>query len=172
MGKTKAPAKNETAKNIPVIRANREHINTLFGIFASLQEMEKAQEVMEKRIRSIPNGWRDFRLVCTVMNRLINDLCLTFPVEKLTSIQRMLPHMRYKVHCGVAASSLKDDENLIASDDLDTITRFSHEQCKLCVDQECSKCKLGRTYDRIFMYDRDGRSWANVDFERLKEEAE
>ena len=167
----KSPTKNTTQpKELPVIRANREHINALFGLFAAVQEMEKAENAMENRIRAIPNGWRDIKMIEKRLDNLISDLCETYPLEKLISIRRMLPHMKYKVQCGVAASSLKDDENLIASDDLDTISIYAHEQCKLCIDQDCSKCKLGRTFDRIFMHDRDGGSWAHVDFDRLKNE--
>lgn len=162
----KTPTKNN--QQIPVIRANREHINALFAMFASVQELEKAQEVMENRIRAVPNGWRQVRLASVTINNLVDDLCKTFPVEKLVSINRMLPHMRYKVQCGVSASSLKENENLIESDDLDTIALFAHEQCKLCIDQNCSQCKLGRVFDRIFMHDRGDGSWAHEDFERLK----
>ena len=167
----KSPTKNTTQpKELPVIRANREHINALFGLFAAVQEMEKAENAMENRIRAIPNGWRDIKMIEKRLDNLISDLCETYPLEKLISIRRMLPHMKYQVQCVVAASSLKEDENLIASDDLDTISIYAHEQCKLCIDQDCSKCKLGRTFDRIFMHDRDGGSWAHVDFDRLKNE--
>lgn len=166
----KTPTKNTTQpKELPIIRANREHINALFGLFAAVQEMEKAQNAMENRFRAVPNGWRDIKMLQKRLDSLISDLCNTYPLEKLVSIQRMLPHMKYKVQCGVAASNLKDDENLIASDDLDTISIYAHEQCKLCIDQDCSKCKLGRTFDRIFMHDRDGGSWAHVDFDRLRD---
>ena len=52
----KSPIKNTTQpKELPVIRANREHINALFGLFAAVQEMEKAENAMENRIRAIPN---------------------------------------------------------------------------------------------------------------------
>lgn len=138
-------------------------------MFAAINELEKAQDAMENRIRAVPNGCRDIKMICSRLDRLVNDLCQTYPLEKLVSIRRMLPHMKYKVQCGVAASNLKEDENLIASDDLDTITIYAHEQCKLCIDQDCSKCKLGRTFDRIFMHDRDYGSWAHVDFDRLRE---
>lgn len=167
----KTPTKNTTQpKELPIIRANREHINALFGLFAAVQEMEKAQSAMENRFRAVPNGWRDIKMIQTRLDSLISDLCETYPLEKLVSIQRMLPHMKYKVQCGVAASNLKEDENLIASDDLDTISIYAHEQCKLCIDQDCSKCKLGRTFDRIFMHDRDDGSWAHVELDRLKNE--
>ena len=167
---SKTPTKNTTQpKELPIIRANKEHITDLFGMFAAINELEKAQDAMENRIRAVPNGWRDVKMICSRLDRLVNDLCQTYPLEKLVSIRRMLPHMKYKVQCGVAASNLKEDENLIASDDLDTITIYAHEQCKLCIDQDCSKCKLGRTFDRIFMHDRDDGSWAHVDFDKLKE---
>lgn len=158
------PAKNPSG-NIPVIRSNKEEINCAFGLLASLQEMKKAEKTMERRFRAIPYGWRNIRMVESVLGKLIDDLLQTYPIEKLCSMQRMMPHMTFRLHCGVSASKMNEDECIVAEKDLDTLSVFAHEQCKLCIEQNCDRCKLGKVLDSIITDDRDGRSWANIDIE-------
>ena len=160
-----SPAKNPIGSEIPVIRANREDINLCFGLLASLQEMKKAEETMERRFRAIPNGWRNIRMLEKVLSNTLDDLLPTYPVEKLISMQRMMPHMRFQLHCGVSASKLRSEDCIIEQKDLHMLSVHAHEQCKLCVDQDCGRCKLGKVFDKILCEDRDGRSWANVNID-------
>ncbi len=159
-------AKNPSGNNIPTIRANRDEINAAFGLLACLQEMKKAERLIERRFRAVPNGWRNIRMIETVLGNMIDDLLQTYPIEKLVSMERMMPHMTFRLQCGIPASKMRSDECVIAEKDLNALSVAAHDQCKLCVDQKCSKCKLGRAFDSILLYDRDGSSWANIDIER------
>ena len=125
------PTKN-TQTNYPIIRANRAHIESLFGLFAAISEFEKAYNTMPERFKAIPNGKRDIRLLITVLDRIVQDLANTYPTE---------------------------------SEDLDVIAKYAHEQCKLCIEQNCRRCKLGKVFDRVYTYDRGEDSWAYVDIE-------
>ena len=165
------PAKNPSGNNIPTIRARKDEIDCAFGLLASLQEMQKAEETMERRFRAIPYGWRNIRMMKSVMSKTIDDLLQTYPIEKLVSMQRMMPHMRYKIHYGATASKMDADECIVKEDNLNTLCVFAHEQCKLCIDQDCRRCKLGKTFDSVLMDDRDGRSWANIDIGRMANRA-
>lgn len=158
-------AKNLTGNNIPTIRSNKDEINSAFGLLACLQEIKKAQEVMPRRFRAVPNGWRNIRMIDAVLSNMIDDLLQTYPIEKLISMQRMLPHMKFAFQCGATASKLNNDECIIAEKDLDILSVFAHEQCKICFEQNCNRCKLGKVLDRILTDDRDGRSWACIDIE-------
>ena len=164
----KQEKRRQVQENLPIIRANTEHIESLFGMFAAVSEFEKAYARMPARFKAIPNGKRDIRLLITVLDRLVQDLCCTYPIEKLDSIKRMLPHMRYKTHFGASASHMGEDECVIRTSELETLANNAHEQCKLCVEQNCRKCKLGKVLDSVCVYDRDDRSWANVDFDAIK----
>lgn len=165
----KTPTKNTTQpKELPIIRANKDHIESLFGLFAAVSEFEKAQKVMPARFEAIPHGKRDIRMMTTVLDKVVQELCCTFPAEKLISIQRMLPHMQYKTHFGASASQIGEDECIIHLPDLDTLAAYAHEQCKLCIDQNCRRCKLGKTLDRVFTYDRGNDTWAYVDIGQMR----
>lgn len=124
---------NKPAPNLPVIRANRHDIDSIFGLFAGIQEWEGAGETMERRIRAIPNGWRNYKLLLHLMDSLTVNLIATLPPEKLDSVRRMLPRMQYKVICGKQACETRADECIIAMNDIDTMADAAHEQCKLCV---------------------------------------
>lgn len=152
----------EKGSMIPTIPSNKAHVNSALGLMACLQELKQAEQ-MEKRFRAVPYGWRKLRWMEAVLSNLIDDILQTFPIEKLVSMQRMLPHMKYKLQCGATASKLNDDECIIAEKDLDTLSYYAHEQCKLCVEENCNRCPLGKVLDGIVCDDRDGRSWSNID---------
>lgn len=152
----------EQKRNTPVIRANKEEIGIVFGMLAACQELEKAEERMYKRVKSVPNGWRDLRLVKTKISGLVDDLLITFPHEKLLSMQRMLPHMRYKVMFGAQASQIGKDECVIDTDKLNVLAMAAHDRCKICFEGECSRCELGKVFDGIYCKDREDGRWSEM----------
>lgn len=154
-------------KTIGTIRSNNEAVRTAFGLIAGYIELKNAiNSPFAKRFKAVPGGWRDANMLLSVLSKLIDNTLLTFPVDKLVSMERMRPHMKYKVQCGVSASKMNDDECIVTDNDLDVLTSFAHENCKLCVEHNCNRCPLGKTLDRTLALDRDGGSWAFIDFER------
>lgn len=155
-------------KPIPVIRSNRHDINRMMGIFAAVNEFELCQKEMETRIRAIPNGWRDMRLIDRKLTDIISGLVQTFPTEKMLSLKRMAHGMAYKAYYARPAAVDKS-ETLIEQERLDVLCEYAHEQCKLCVTAKCGACPLGKVFDSILSDDRDGRSWAEIDIMRQDE---
>lgn len=155
-------AEEQKAK-VPVIRANKEDIGIIFGMLAACQELEKAEERMYKRVKSVPNAWRDLRLVKKKLSTLVDDLLVTFPFEKLVSMQKMLPHMRYKVMFGAQASQIGKDECIIDTDRLNVLAMAAHDKCKICFDGQCNRCALGKVFDSIYCKDREDGRWSEMD---------
>ena len=156
-------------KPIPRLRMNRNDVNLIFGMYAGLQELEHASQEMEQRFRAIPYGWRDVKMIISRYDKLLSDLMMTVPPEKLVSMNRMIPKMRFKLSCGAQASDTGRDECIIAVDEANVLTHYAHEYCKMCFEKSCSQCPLGKTFDRVLSYDRDGQSWAGVDFDTLRD---
>ena len=156
------PVEKQRAKEIPVSRCNRDDINRLMNLFAVDSELHKTKEQMEHRIRSIPNGWRNFRLIESLYGKFLADLLLTVPAEKLTSLKRMLPGMLYKAYYAKPASVDKE-ETLILTDELNVLCEYAHEHCQFCDRTNCSQCDLGKTFDSILTDDRDGGCWSTID---------
>lgn len=156
--------KQANGKLPTIIRANNEDITSAFGLIAGLQEIKIAiNSRFAQRFKAVPNGWRNAKMIYSVMNNLLDDVLLTFPPEKLVSMQRMMPHMKFKLYCGASASKMEDDKLVLLEKDLDVLMEYAHEQCKLCFDQDCKRCRLGKVLDGVCAYDRDESSWANID---------
>lgn len=162
------PEKQANGNNIPIIRSNNEAVSTALGLIAALQEMKVALDSkFLQRIKAVPNGYRNARLIFVLLNNLIDDVLLTFPAEKLESMQRMLPHMKFKILCGVSASKVDNDSVVISEKNLDTLVLAAHDgKCKLCIEQNCSRCALGKALDGLCCYDREDGSWATIDIEK------
>lgn len=157
--------------NIPHIRTNRRELDRILGMCACLQELECAGEEMEKRFRAIPNGWRDLRLVISKLSRLLDDILMTVPPEKLAAMQRMMPRMKFKLVCGPQFSEAGNNDCILSSKDANILCNFAHEYCIVCSnDSACNRCPLGKVLDSILTYDRDGKSWAYVNFDAIREE--
>ena len=151
------------SKPAPVIRATSEEIESIYELYAAKTALSRAGREMERRARSIPNGWRDLRQVTGTLARLVDRIMQTVPVEKQAAIYRMLPNCHFRVIKGIEACNLSPDEIVLNQSEFDAIAKAAHQQCKLCDRQNCKQCTLGRTFDRVLTHDRDGRSWASID---------
>ena len=167
MESTTIQSETRQGKPIPVIRSNRHDINRMMGIFAAINDFELCEKEMENRIRAIPNGWRDMRLIDRKLTDIINGLVQTFPQEKMISLRRMIPGMAYKAYYAKPAAVDKD-ETIMEQSQVDVLCDYAHEQCKMCIDMKCSACPLGKVFDSILSDDRDGRSWAEMDIMRTE----
>lgn len=158
---------------IPIMRTNGRDFDTILGVWASLSELTEAGTKIEKRIRSIPNGWRDYRCVIAKLEKLADDLIQTIPKEKLPNLQRMVRRIKFKMVVGPQACSTNKDETVVGIDDLDKLVTAARERCTFCTDWtrgKCDRCELGKVLDRVLRYDRNGNSWDSVSDATLEED--
>lgn len=148
----------------PIIRANGRDVDLIFGLHAAGQELRRAEKEAEKRIRAIPNGWRDLRLIITKLDKLLDGLHLTVQPEKRQTMQRMAPRMRFRVWCGQEAVKTAPNEVVITKNEMGTLLTYAWEgTCTLCIEQRCDRCPLGKTLDSVLSVDRNRGSWAAFD---------
>lgn len=157
----------EVKKHIPVIRVGQDDLKMILAVFACGHGLANCARMGERRFRAIPNGWRDLRLAQTIVDRLANDLVMTVPPEKLNGLKRMSRFMKFRVSYGPEASQMGRDECVINEQELNALVASAHDRCALCYGVACEQCELGRALDSILTYDRDGRSWANVDLKSM-----
>ena len=69
--------------------SEREYYATreLFGIVSTFN---KYAGLLEHRVREIPGGWRDLRMLMTVSEKLLKSILRTVPKKKLAAIQKEL----------------------------------------------------------------------------------
>ena len=69
--------------------ANRAEVDAYYYFDAAYDVMGTIEKDMEKRIRMIPGGWRDLKLIRTKMGNLLRMLSGTFEPEKAQQIMKM-----------------------------------------------------------------------------------
>ena len=151
---------------LPTIRANSKELEQIFTMFAAAQELEHAERTMERRVRAIPNGWRNLRLCRSLLDKLVVDMVGTLQPEKIAAMKRMLPKMKFRVLCGPSATKPEPDEVTLAMKDMNNLVHYAHEaNCKMCLETNCKRCPLGKTLDSVLMQDRNDGSWATIDID-------
>lgn len=152
-------------QQLPTVRMRQGEMDELFAMFAVLQEMDKCKTDMRQRLKAIPNGLRDLRLVETTLMRLLQNMLKTVPTEKLLSIRRMLPNMKYKVYYYGNMGAKENNETAIDVRMLHQMCVLIHDYYCLCCEHDCDRCKygIGKIFDNIFKEDRE-TSWADCDF--------
>lgn len=144
------------------MRTNNNDLNNIVGLYAAFGMIETACEEMETRVRSIHNGWRDFKCISTMLKKLAGNIVATVPQEKTPNLRRLIRRAQMRIVIGPQAA-VPRDETVIGYDDLDVLVLYARDACKMCPDwTKCNSCKLGKTLDHLMRYDRNGKSWALV----------
>lgn len=68
----------EERKNLPKKRAYRNEIDAYYRLYAAMSTVVEAEENLEKRVRLIPGGWRDLRMIHTKLRNLLKCTLYTF----------------------------------------------------------------------------------------------
>jgi glutamyl/glutaminyl-tRNA synthetase len=95
-------------------------MDMVLAFYAGIAAVDETVKKMERRVRSIPGGWRDLRLVQSKLEKLGDNLMLTIPPEKLRNLKKMAKRSRFHIVLGPQATqTAKADEALLGFDDLD-----------------------------------------------------
>lgn len=153
--------------DLPTFRVTEDQYKNIYGMFAGLGQFEIAEERMAQRIKVIPNGKRDLHLIISVGNKLMRHIIATVPEEKREAVKRQAKHTHFDILIRPRMRMVEKNELVVAADDLHAALYFAHEQCRMCFKDNCRACKLGKALDHLLGYDRNGGSWAGVDFSGL-----
>lgn len=147
------------------LRLRQSEMDNFMGLAAAVEELEKSQTVMQKRLKMIPNGWRDAKMLYVRLCKLFEDIVTTIPPEKQLYIARTAKNMSYRVFYHGTVSTVDDDVSVIPNKDFQNLCIATHEKCLFC-DKDCSQCVLGKTFDHLLRHSRGkGESWSTYDFE-------
>lgn len=136
----------------PLSHREYQAIRALFG---SQNSLILAQKDIENRIRAIPDGWRDFRLVYSVLEKLLVKLLRTVPSQKLISMKRELKDTYCEVKLKGAVGPLEGDLlRVVPQKDLETVINAATDiQCFACDRCDYKKCTLYQSIQAMYHYD-------------------
>lgn len=129
-------------------------LRQLFGIVDSWDEQGSE---LKKRLKLIPGGWRDARMLMAVSERLLRKVCETIPMKKLAMIQKELNSTTCEI---VVKNTISPDKQeaftYVEEETLERVTSLAMEiNCLFC--KKCGKdarnCQLRKDIERLYMWD-------------------
>lgn len=129
-------------------------LRSLIGVVSTFQANETA---IEKRIRTIPNGWRDLKLIESVANKLFRNILDTIPKQKLLQIQKELVNVRVEVNVIPDYTGKKKDcFTYVPQDKLEWLEdQVCSVNCDFCTKtlEESRKCPVRKNIEGLHHYD-------------------
>lgn len=160
----------EGAESVPEARLYPGEAELIFRLFAANEAVAMAcqNERGEARVRLIPGGWRDLKLIRAKLQRLVDMLPCTIPREKQIAFVRTAQRTKFCIMQGpLAAKPKPNEEEVVTMRQLDALVMAAYEgKCLMCVDGQCGRCELGKTLDAIVVTDRADGSWSQIDIRR------
>ena len=168
----------------PTMRLRASETDSLFALYASLQEIDHAKGDMEKRIRSVPGGWRDISLIRAVLSKLIDrilekarpvrtgsgctcaglthreaSVLLACEIPEKIPLEKLLALQR-NMKCMsyriylAKPVTLPKEDVIVKGEDLATLARYAHDYSCTACDKDCNKCELGAALDHTMIQSR------------------
>lgn len=155
---------------LPKKPANRAEVDAYYYFDAAYDVFGTVEKDMEKRIRMIPGGWRDLKLIRAKTGNLLRMLSGTFEPEKAKQIIKMGQSVRMKLEFNKQV--VRDmDMFLVETDEMGVLITFASYHCKLqmCEPHMCRRCQLGKVMDKLSWVSREDRAWWEVFESKLRE---
>lgn len=125
-------------------RINSTTREALTILYAAGQAIDMVAPKLEQLTRRVPNGWRDLRMVQSKLDKLVESVLNTIPVEQLDT---MIAQMRIS-HLRIVTNDVgQSDESkwLVPRDELtELVAAVVDEKCLMCDKTDWYNCKLRR----------------------------
>ena len=128
---------------------------SLRAIFAAISEMDDRIPNLTKRIKTIPNGWRNFRAAESMMYNLLQEILETVPKDKLSQIQRELNNTKLIIKVTEAPVKQEQGITYLKEDVLNRIVdRACANDCLFCSKSgsEVRKCQLRKDVEDTYQF--------------------
>jgi hypothetical protein len=133
------------SENYEVMDANSYEMQAI--LYATMLQMHipDVKVKVEKRLRKIPNGWRDMCLVSSLLNRLLEAIYRTMTPTQLNQVRRMLKDNELRIQRRPVTQSEESESISVSLADVVYLASATIDsQCSMCLKdrQEQKGCKL------------------------------
>lgn len=123
-------------------------LNALFG---SLNSIRLAEQSMKERAKLIKGGWRDFRLLETIAERLYDEFLCTIPNKKLMAIHAELPRTIVEVKVRGPVGRMDDELTCVPVEAMNHVVDAAvRMNCTFCERTDYRKCQLYRDIEALY----------------------
>ena len=127
---------------------DREALINLCAVDCLMQCDADQFKLLSKRI---PNGWRDYRMVQSTLDRMTTKLLSTVPPDQLNTILRHTENVTVRVVMKGINDKPKDDWVISRSDLAFLINGAVHGMCLMCTNTTGQGCHLRRLLEECPM---------------------
>ena len=138
---------NEKAELLPLKGKELKCVEYLVGMESRIAE---SGDALRDRLRLIPNGWRNFRLIFATLDRLLTDLYDTLPLKSRQYLRNIIQDGEILIRFTPVSRS--PEWRLIRDDDLAVIVNLAMaSECAICLKQgrEAKKCELRKALENM-----------------------
>lgn len=133
----------------------------LLHLFAASSTLKYNEPHLKERLQLIPNGWRDYRMLCVRIDKLLEKILKTVPTKKLYAIRKDLRSVKMRVVMSDEASTTVRDGSGVVSVNEDALISMLNlivqMECMFC-DKKGSKaknCPYLKMIEDVIPYDHD-----------------
>ena len=126
----------------------------LMGIVSTF---ETELKVLEKRLKAIPYGWRDAKMIAAVADTLLIRLLKTVPPNKLAQIQHEISHTRVEINVTRDyTGKAREQFTYVPNGALEWLEdKVIDMECSMCDldEKQAKKCPVRKNIEALYMYD-------------------
>lgn len=149
-GETMIPDKDR----VPLSGREYYALRELFGMVSSFN---KCAGDLEKRVKTVPGAWRDYRLLMVLSEKLMQKVLDTIPKKKLLQIRRDLSHTTCEIKVGMDVSGRRAEGFCYVPDDalVNTVERVINWECLFCEKRGSSvkQCPIRKDLEALYPWD-------------------
>ena len=127
-------------------------------LIVAVNELDVCANELRGRLKLIPGGWRDLRMLSTVSYKLFNALAETIPQKKLLAIQEEIHNsqiqlvVRSPLHTMPPSVVYIDEKAFIA-----VMDRLINTECWCCekTGKDVKRCEIKKLIMDVLHYDTD-----------------
>lgn len=134
------------------IPVNARELHTIEYLMALDAQLKRNENYIRDRLRAVPNGWRQYRLLESVADNLGIKICETVPTKTLCYLEKLSIFGEVKVQFRPA--SRLPDMIWATSDDMRTIANAAMASaCAVCLrnEREVKQCKLRKAMSNVLI---------------------
>ena len=122
--------------------ANAHEVHAIEFIAGLDAQLSNNERYLEKRLKSIPDGWRKYRCAKKLLEQVIDGLYDTLPTKTMLHMQRLLNSGEIVIR---PKPIIRDYVQIIPNDTVEfLINEVIKNNCALCLDRgsDVKKCKI------------------------------
>ena len=125
-------------------------LRQMFGFVNVMDE-----DALKERLKTIPSGWRDMRMMAAVSKHLVHELLTTVPIKKRLSIQSELRNTVCEIKFKPPSSKMEDCVVISRKALVRLMERAIDMDCLFCDKSlnECKRCTLYKDLNACFPYE-------------------